>query len=151
MSRSHEHEIEIAAPIDAVWKALTDAEELTRWFVQAARVTPAEGGAYWLSWGEGIDNESRIDGWEPPRRLRLVNGPPRDADEGAAPDEVWRLTIEQPLVEEYRLEARGDVTVLRLVDSGIPDSPDWDGFFEGTRNGWEIALRELRHYLEHHN
>ena len=30
-TRAVEREIEIDAPLAAVWKALTDAEELTRW------------------------------------------------------------------------------------------------------------------------
>jgi hypothetical protein len=40
--------------------------------------------------------------------------------------------------------------VLRLVESGVPDSPDWDGFYDGTNSGWEQFFRTLRHYLEHH-
>ena len=145
MTRSHEHEIEIEAPIEAVWRAVTDADELTRWFAESAGITPGEGGTYRVSWGEGLESQSRITAWEPPRRLRLVGGPGGDAG-----DEVWQLTAEQPIVEEWTLEARGDVTVLRLVDSGIPDSPDWDGFYEGTRAGWDMTLLGLRHYLERH-
>ena len=35
-TRQQTHEIVIDAPIEAVWKAITDAEELTRWFVEEA-------------------------------------------------------------------------------------------------------------------
>jgi uncharacterized protein YndB with AHSA1/START domain len=151
MSRSYEHEIEIHASPSAVWRALTDAEELTRWFVEAARVTPGAGGSIWLSWGDGMGIETRIEVWEPERRLRVVNEPRPDDDPSMRTMErVWRLRVEQPLYEEWRLEHRGDVTVLRLVESGIPDSPDWDGFYEGTRNGWRTALLGLKHYLEKH-
>ncbi len=40
--------------------------------------------------------------------------------------------------------------MLRLVSSGIPATPDWDGFYDGTNSGWPSFFRALRHYLEHH-
>ncbi len=49
-ARAVEREIEIDAPVGAVWKALTDAEELTRWFPLNAGVTPGVGGSVWMSW-----------------------------------------------------------------------------------------------------
>jgi uncharacterized protein YndB with AHSA1/START domain len=148
VSREHETEIEIRAPRDAVWRALTDADELAKWFVDSARIEPREGGAYWRSFGEGLEAEARIEAWEPERRLRLVNPPVAQPD---APEKVWHLEREaEPMVEEYFLQARGEVTVLRVVQSGMPDSADWDGFYEGTRRGWRIAFAGLRFYLEHH-
>jgi uncharacterized protein YndB with AHSA1/START domain len=48
-----EKEIEIAVPIEEVWKALTDANELARWFPLEARVTPGLGGKIFVSWGPG--------------------------------------------------------------------------------------------------
>ena len=54
------------------------------------------------------------------------------------------------MINEYTLERRDGKTVLRLVHSGIPDSPDWDGFYDGTDSGWPSFFRTLRHYLEHH-
>lgn len=42
--RRIEKEIEINAPLEDVWKALTDANELARWFPLEARVTPGPGG-----------------------------------------------------------------------------------------------------------
>jgi hypothetical protein len=53
------------------------------------------------------------------------------------------------MVNEYTIERRGNKTVLRLVCSGIPDAPEWDGFYNGTDSGWDSFLRTLRHYLEH--
>jgi hypothetical protein len=41
--------------------------------------------------------------------------------------------------------------VLRLVSSGIPDAPEWDGFYNGTDSGWSSFFRTLKHYLEHHD
>ncbi|MGH9858845.1 MAG: SRPBCC family protein, partial [Candidatus Acidiferrales bacterium] len=47
-TRSVEETIEINAPVEAVWKALTDAEELTRWFPLKAGENPD--GTVWMAW-----------------------------------------------------------------------------------------------------
>jgi uncharacterized protein YndB with AHSA1/START domain len=140
MTRSHEHEIEIHAPVEDVWRALVDPEELARWFAPEAQVEPGPGGRVRLAWGEEMAGESRIVCWEPGRRLQLVSDP----SDGQLPPP------DEPVVEDYLLETRGGTTVLRLVHSGIPESSAWDGFYESTRRGWPLVLRSLRHYLERH-
>lgn len=142
-TRKQEHVIIIEAPVEAVWKALTEAEELTRWFSQEARITPGEGGSIWASWGEGQSGEKRIDVWEPGKRLRLTTVSSDFESEKLA-------SLKEPIVEEYTLEDRGGRTVLRLVYSGVPDSSDWDGFYDGTNRGWWMFFCGLRHYLEKH-
>ena len=52
--------------------------------------------------------------------------------------------------QRVHIERRDGKTVLRLVNSGIPNAPEWDGFYNGTESGWRSFLRTLRHYLEHH-
>jgi uncharacterized protein YndB with AHSA1/START domain len=47
-------EIEVAAPLEVVWKAPTDGTELARWFPLEATVEPGVGGKVRLSWGAGI-------------------------------------------------------------------------------------------------
>jgi uncharacterized protein YndB with AHSA1/START domain len=144
-TRTIQSEIEIDAPIEAVWKALTEAEGLTRWLCDEARVTPGVGGSFWVSWGEGQAGESRIEVWEPGRRLAMRNLPPEghgQSDEKAA--------AETPMIQEYILETRAGKTVLRLVDSGIPDSPEWDGMYDGKSRGWKMFFQALRHYLQKH-
>ena len=147
ITRSHEHEIEIDAPIEAVWKAITEAEEITNWFAEAARVTPGEGGTYWVSWGEGQEGASRIDVWEPPRRLRTSHLPSQG---GFDPEKGCSTPVEPEtsIIVEYTLETRGGKTLLRLVHSGIPVTPEWDGFYDGTDRGWGMFFQGLRHYLE---
>jgi len=148
-TRSHEHEIFINAPIEAVWKALTDADELIRWLCDKARVTPGQGGRRSVAWGEGDleAGETTIEVWEPGKRLRLVTDPAKAAS-GSAATAAHLITV--PIVQEYTLETRDGKTVLRLVHSGIPDAPEWDGFYEGTRAGWPMFFIGLRHYLDRH-
>jgi uncharacterized protein YndB with AHSA1/START domain len=141
-TRKQEHEIVIDAPVESVWKAITDAEELTRWFVEAAKVEPGVGGTFRISWGGAEEGASTIEVWEPNRRLRVVLAP---FDMGPA-----KYDGTSPIIDEYTIERRDGKTVLRLVSSGIPDTPEWDGFYNGTDSGWRSFFRTLRHYLEHH-
>jgi len=131
-------EIEIAASPAAVWKALTDGEELTRWFPLAARVTPGDNGSIFLSWGPECEGEARITGWEPQKLLRV-----REPAGGVAgPDGVTM---------EWKLEQRGGVTVVRLAQSAISAGGDRaDEYFGSTEYGWGFLLLNLRHYLERH-
>jgi len=125
-----EREIAIDAPVEAVWKALTDPEELTRWFPLAARVTPGEGGKLFLSWGPGCEGEAEIIAWEPNKKF----------------------ACKEPIaVIEWTLEARGGKTILRLVQSGFSTGADWENeWFESTSYGWGLMLLGLRWALEVH-
>ena len=71
-TRAVEMEVEIAAAPDMVWKAISEGDEIRRWFAPEARVTPGVGGVIWLSWGGGVEGEGAIDIWEPGRRLRWI-------------------------------------------------------------------------------
>jgi uncharacterized protein YndB with AHSA1/START domain len=128
-----EQEVVIRATPEEVWRALTDAEELKRWFPLDARVHPGPGGSVMLSWGEGMDWESGIEVWEPNRHLRTV-------DAGGGP---------QKMAVDYYIEARGGETVLRLVHSGFADDA-WEDELDTTSSGWGAFFANLRHYLERH-
>src|SRR5580765_2223891 len=143
MPRQQTHEIVIDAPIEAVWKAISDGEELTRWFVDEATVTPGVGGTISISWGGEEMSSGTIEMWEPNKKLRKRLEP---LDMGPAKQDP---TV--PMIDEYTIERRDGKTVLRLVCSGIPDAPEWDGFYNGTNSGWASFLRTLRHYVEHNN
>ena len=139
-TRSFEMQLEIDAPPEAVWKAITDAQELTQWFPLDAKVKPGVGGTIWSSWGPPFEGESVIQIWEPDRHLRT--GWPTW---GAQPD-----SERQRLAVDYHLEGRGGKTILRLVHSGFGKDAKWDKEYDGVSRGWAFDLRGLRHYLESH-
>ncbi len=158
--RKFETEIEIKAPVEAVWKALTDAEELTRWFPQQASVTPGVGGKILLSWPGITDWNLRIDEWKPNEHLRAVYDLQTDlivkTDEAAEADTAIKLTNASKgkplqLAVDYFLQGRGGTTVLRLVHSGFGTGSPWDEEYDGISWGWLKELRSLRHYLEYHH
>ncbi|MDH5804611.1 MAG: SRPBCC domain-containing protein [Gemmatimonadota bacterium] len=133
--RSIERSIEIEATPEVVWKALTDAEALARWFPTKANVKPGVGGYIRLHWDEHYDAESPIDIWEPQEHLRI--GFPNES--------------KFPLATDYYLEGKGGKTILRVVTSGFGTGEDWDGYFDGVRCGWNFELDGLKHYLENHH
>ena len=147
--RAFEMALDIDASREEVWRALTEAEELVRWFSSGARVTPGEGGSVLWSWGEGEQWETRIDRWEPGRLLRLVqeDARPYDVQGRLLPPgqaEPARIAI------EFTLETNQGKTRLRVVHSGFGQGAAWDDELEGITEGWQAELRSLRHYLEHH-
>ena len=142
--RRHDIELRIEAPVERVWKALTDPEELTNWFPLRAEVRPGKGGEIVLDWGPELVGVCRIEVWEPNRRLRTTwfeqpEGSERKTPAGAGPQVI-----------DYTLEDHGSHTVLRLVHSGFRAGDEWHHEYEGTGRGWKFELRGLRHYLERH-
>lgn len=137
-TRTAEVEIEIHASPAAVWRALSEAAELRRWFPLDARVEPGPGGKIFLSWGEAFAGEARIDIWEPGKRLRAVDS--RRVADGSVVE----------IATDYHIEARGGGTVLRVVQSGFGRGAEWDAEYDAVSRGWTFELRSLRHYLERH-
>lgn len=136
-TRSATGRIELQASPERVWKALTDAAELVRWFPLEARVEPGEGGSIFMSWKNEYAGDSAILAWEPHHRLVVSWG--------------WDEAGEHPpQITEYRIETEAGRTVVNVVTSGFPDDPSWDAYVESTNSGWRFELRSLKEYLERH-
>lgn len=147
--RSTTTEVDIAAPVDAVWRALTDAQEIMRWFAMEAAVDAAPAGTIIWSWPGVHEWPNRIRIWEPGRRLSLAyvqDGP----HEAARPSDATGAEEGYELIVEFELQAIGGGTRLRLVHSGFGRDASWDDEYEGVRRGWVTELAALRHYLERH-
>jgi uncharacterized protein YndB with AHSA1/START domain len=140
MSRSHQNRIDIAAEPAAVWQSLTEGEELARWFAVSATVEPGVGGRWLVSWDESpVAEYGRITVWQPGERLEIVHAHP---DKDGAATSLRTVFELEPL--------RGGWTRLTVTADGFGDEPSWDAMFEGTRNGWGVFVRNLRHYLGSH-
>jgi len=131
--RAVELEVTVDAPVEAVWKALSEGDGLRQWFPPEARVEPGVGGKVWLSWGPGMEGEGLIQTWEPNRRIAWVDR--------MAP---------VPVVVDFTLEARGGTTVVRLVHSGFGAGAEWDEMYDSTEAGWTYFLFHLGFYLVRH-
>lgn len=131
--------IEIDAPIEDVWKAISEGEQISKWFALDANVEPGEGGSVWLSWGPKFEATEPIDIWQPNKRLRVRQEMQSDPNTPAV-----------KMLVDYYLESAGGKTLLRLVHSGFGEEDSWDGEFDSISAGWKIFMRNLRHYVAHH-
>lgn len=138
-TREQEFEVLIDAPIEDVWAAIAEGEGIAQWFVEQAELDE-ENKTYRLQWSADMVSEGTIDLFDRPHCLRLI----------AKPWSEQMTKLQHPLVEEYRLEPRDGRTLLRLVNSGIPASEDWDEFYDGTARGWPLFLAALKHFVEKH-
>ena len=111
-TRDIELSIEIRAPADAAWRAISEGERVANWFAPIASGEPGEGGHLKVSWGGDAVWTNWVNVWEPPHRLRLVDELPEgETDEGAQ------------MALEYRIEPVNGGTVLTLVNSGLSSDP----------------------------
>ena len=62
-----------------------------------------------------------------------------------------RLRIRQgDATVDFFLEARGESTIMRIVQSGFGADASFDDQYESTENGWAYFLYNLEHYLTRH-
>lgn len=128
--------IEVRAPRDRVWQAITTPELLLRWFpTRVAEVELRVGGAMRLGWDEGGD-EAIIDLVDPPTRF-VFRWRPADTDRPYT-------TV------TFHLEERDGVTTVTLTERGFASLPDQihAQSYDGNAAGWADELEELRRLLE---
>jgi uncharacterized protein YndB with AHSA1/START domain len=138
--RSYEKKFEVAAPPEAVWKAITEGEELTRWFCVAATCQQGVGGEQHIDWGGGSKATQKIVVWQPNAHLRTE----------AVKPERSRSASGEPYAIDWYLESEGGTTRVRMVASGFGEGADWDYEYDGTHHGWDSFHATLKHYLENH-
>jgi uncharacterized protein YndB with AHSA1/START domain len=135
-TRSIELEVRVNAPVETVWRAFAEPEQLANWFPLRASGSQGKGGKVTLSWGTTGDWTTTIDEWVPNEHIRWVDPP---AAEGLPPTAI-----------DFRLEADGGSTIVRLVHSGFSAAADWDEMYDATKGGWTYFLYNLQHYMEWH-
>ncbi len=130
-----ERTLELDAPPERVWRALTDPAELGAWFPERVDdLVPEEGAEGWLFWKDHGRYAIRVDVVESPSRL--VWRWARDAE--------TRLAGGPTTTVEWRLEPLEDGgTRLHLKESGFARPEDR----ADNVAGWEHELGELVAHL----
>ena len=113
-------DITIAAPLDVVWAALRDPEQIANWF-----------------------------GWDAPSlaeeiKFIFIYGAEADEASGVVQFGEWEGSS-----DAIELTREGDGTRLRLVRSGGAPI-DWTGVYEDISQGWVNFFEQLRLALELH-
>jgi uncharacterized protein YndB with AHSA1/START domain len=138
-----EREIRIAAPMERVWSALTEAKHLGTWFGDAgATIDLRPGGAITLTWEKNGTARGRVERVERPTlfSFRWLRG-------GHDQPEPGNHTL-----VEFTLTPDGGGTVLRMVESGIRALEMAEAgqreYVRSHEHGWTVELAELRAYVE---
>lgn len=129
MARTQTHEIVLDGTPEEVWRLLSEADGITRWFAPEARVSD---GKLWLSYGPGMEGEGTIHLSEPGKAFG------------------WTESGAMPKVVEFYLEGEGGKTRLRLVQSGFGEGSDFDAEYEAVNGGWRTYLAAMAFGLVHH-
>lgn len=134
--RSIQVECEVPGTPEEVWRAIATGPGITAWFVPA--VFREEAGtpiSVTMSFGPGMDAESRITEWNPPHRFAAEG----DLGPGSP-----------PMATEWIVEAKaGGTCIVRVVHSLFASTDDWDNQLENVEQGWPGFFKILRLYLEH--
>ena len=135
------HETFVRAPRERVYDALTTAEGLDAWFTTGAEVEPRPGGVMhwrWRDWGpDDVTDEDVGQVLEAIRPERFVF--------------QWHGSRdpEHPTTVELDFEVRGEGTVVRLRETGYPDTPGGRAGLANCAAGWGEALTHVKVYVEH--
>lgn len=132
-TRGYAHRLDLRTDVDTVWKALTDPSQLTEWCSPDARISARAGGLFRACVDRVTELEACIDVFEPGRRLRLIYLPCASLPPALS-----------ALVDDFILEPARPGTILRLLGSGVPGSPEWDVHYLRLRTGWQAALLRLK-------
>jgi uncharacterized protein YndB with AHSA1/START domain len=136
-TRGYAHRIDIAAGADVVWKTLTSTESLRKWCSPDAQISAREGGLFRASVDRVAEFEAHIDVLLPERRMRIIYLPSEGLPTGSA------------IVDDFILDnSDPSKTIVRLLGSGFPSSPEWDTFYLRLRTGWERAVARLKVLVE---
>ena len=138
-TRGYAHLVEVDVPVGRVWRALTDPGLIRIWSGQEAEIDARQGGSYRLGDLNDGGREAHIDIFDVNRRLRLIYLKSSDWPAG-----------DSAVVDDFILDVRkGErTTSLRLLGSGVPESPAWDRSYVRIRMGWERLMARIKVTLE---
>lgn len=135
-----ERDILIDAPIDVVWRVITEPEQIVRWFSDEADIDLRRGGEGRLVFRSGESYQLQVEAVEPPRRFAFRWVQPQGS--AVRPDTSTLV--------EFTLEPEDGGTRLRVVESGF-DKVDWSDeakarYVERHTDGWTRLLDRLRDF-----
>lgn len=127
-------EMETSATPQQAWEAWADPEKIAHWFVDRATSEAKMGETMtWFFDEFGYVMPYKVIGSEPGELFALKWEAPQGGPTG---------------ILEVTIERKGELTVVRLINSGFREDSAWNDEYEGVVSGWKMALAILKHYLE---
>jgi uncharacterized protein YndB with AHSA1/START domain len=133
-----ERDVEIEAPVDVVWRTITEPGQITRWFADRVELDLKPGGHGYLAFGEQKGTAILIETVDQPSRFAFRWNRPQDDDP----------TIDNAVLVEFTLTARGpESTHLRVVETGVEALPWPDdekhSYTDDHNGGWTTCFGRL--------
>jgi uncharacterized protein YndB with AHSA1/START domain len=142
-----EKQIEIAAPVSRVWKALTDHKEFGAWFRVALEQPFAAGqvSTGHITWPgyEHIRWNATVKEILPETKFSFTWLP-------YAIDPKVDYSGETPTLVEFRLEPTATGTLLTVTESGFETVPEWRRAeaFRMNSGGWAQQVVNVKEHVE---
>lgn len=135
-----ERDILIDAPVEVVWRTVTEPDQMIQWFADKVELELTPGGHGYMGFGEQ-GGPVVVEAVEPPTRFSFRWNHPA----GEEP------TPTNSLLVEFTLAAEGAATRLRVTESALAkiDRPDIDKatYAEEHNHGWGDFLGRLDRLL----
>lgn len=135
--------ITIAAPIESVWAAVTEAQHISKWFGEAALNGSGVGALGTLSWDDYGTIPIRVEAMDAPTLVSYRWG--NDDASGVLADQI---DDDHSTVFTFTLEPIETGTRLTVVETGFETTSDPIANLESHREGWDFELDELVALLE---
>ena len=135
--------IDIAAPAEKVWAAVTEAEHISRWFGRAEISGRGVGATGTLTWPDHGPVPLRVEAFDAP--LAVSYRWSNDDASGTHPPE---LDVEHSTVFTFTLEPVPHGTRLTVVETGFDATSAPLANLEDHRKGWDGELDKLVTLLE---
>ena len=130
--------IDIAAPVEKVWAAVTEPEHVSRWFGHTVLDGSGPGATGSMTFEGQAPIPLRVEALEAPRSVSYRWG--NDDALGAPPAVLDEATS---TVFTFTLEPVDGGTRLTVVESGFEGTSDPLGNLESHRTGWDSELDKL--------
>ena len=135
-----EREVVYPASPERVWAALTEPDQIRRWFCnEGAEIDLRPGGAIRLSWSHGT-SRAIVETVDPPHQFAFRWAPGYNGEDPNRPIEEQPLTL-----VAFTLEPVDGGTRLRLVESGFAalDESRRIAALKDNSGGWDECLAGL--------
>lgn len=148
MENQIERTIDLNAPPERVWVALTDHEEFGSWFRLSLRgpfkVGEVTHGEVTYPGHEGLPFWARVEVMDEPYRFSFV----WPVDESVQPDDP-RLDDKVTTVE-FLLEPSGDGSKLTVRETGFEKLPEEKRLqaFRDNQEGWDAQTKNIMNFVE---
>jgi uncharacterized protein YndB with AHSA1/START domain len=135
-----EREILIEAPMEVVWRTITEPDQISQWFADRVELDAKPGGRGYLGFGEQ-GGPVVVETVDPPTRFSFRWNHPADAE----------AAVGNSLLVEFTLVGDGERTHLRVVEGGL-ESLAWPAgekqrYAEEHREGWATFTDRLEGLL----